>query len=271
MMGASWPHNVSKEALDTCPVPLGEFYDFYCKESERNYGRIHAVKPHLLSSFLYNLATCPEIINHVRQKIGNNINIWSSALFSKPANSKKFVGLHQDKPYWQLSSDNVVTVWIALTASNKENGCLKFQQIKGNTHAVLDVEDSSEAYNKKIKTSHPNDLISFNQILPNACDKELYEYVELKAGEYSMHDVLTFHSSEPNHSNEPRIGFAVRYIDSDTYHLRNSKQDSASHVCGEPSRYMEIEIPPKGELTEESLINYSKYIKSAGLFGGKSY
>jgi len=37
-------------------------------------------------------------------------------------------------------------------------------------------------------------------------------YVELKPGQASLHHVLLFHGSEPNRSDERRIGLAIRYI-----------------------------------------------------------
>ena len=37
-------------------------------------------------------------------------------------------------------------------------------------------------------------------------------YVELKPGQASLHHVLLFHGSEPNRSDDRRIGLAIRYI-----------------------------------------------------------
>ena len=45
--------------------------------------------------------------------------------FCKEPKGGKIVSYHQDNPYWQLTTDKVVTVWIALTESNKNSGALE--------------------------------------------------------------------------------------------------------------------------------------------------
>ena len=95
-------------------------------------------------------------------------------------------------------------------------------------------------------------------------------YVELPKAFFSMHMVNVIHGSEPNNSNSRRIGFAVRYIDSDTHHLAD-KKDSALHVCGKKSKYLLEESKPSGEFTPANIHNYHEGVKKAGAFGNKSY
>lgn len=78
------------------------------------------------------------------------------------------------------------------------------------------------------------------------------------------------HGSGPNESNKPRIGFAIRYVDSETFHLKD-KEDSATHVSGKKSEYFKIETPPKGEFSELNIKEYNKRSNTAGTFGNKSY
>ena len=51
--------------------------------------------------------------------------MWLEILFFKPKYSKKFVGWHEDKTYWKLKNNKVLTFSIAITESLPENGCLK--------------------------------------------------------------------------------------------------------------------------------------------------
>tara|TARA_A100001035_G_scaffold276440_1_gene271397 strand:- start:310 stop:1137 length:828 start_codon:yes stop_codon:yes gene_type:complete len=270
--GASWPYEINLKKLFQKEVNLHQNYNTFCDQSNIIFNKICTVKPHLLSEFLFNLATCEDVINNVKKVIGPNVNIWSSAFFSKSPNSTKYVGFHQDSPYWQLSSNNVVTAWIALTASNKSNGCLQFIDTgkeEFNTYPI-EVDDAYEAYKRGEKTSPNEDLISFKQKLPKDLEMKDRYFVELKPGQFSLHTIDVIHGSSQNTSSLPRIGFAVRYIDSNTYHLRDSL-DSVLNVCGEYSQYMAKENPPLGEFSKYNIDNYKEGIKRAGAFGNKSY
>ena len=49
--------------------------------------------------------------------------------FCKKPESTNYVGITRCT-YWQLSSDNVFSAWIALSESNKDNGCLGLSIIR---------------------------------------------------------------------------------------------------------------------------------------------
>ena len=244
---ASWPFNISSSTLEKLDFP--DLYTSFKQDSEKHLGKVAVLKPHLLSERIFRLATCDSVIDVVKDFIGNDINIWSSAFFAKAPNSSKYVGFHQDNPYWQLSSTNVVTAWIALTNSHKDNGCLQILSAKTTTTQVypLDVHDSFASYRRGDKTTDQDDLISFNQKLPvNDLNNYIRHYVTLKSGQFSVHSVNAIHGSSRNTSSDPRIGFAVRYVDSHTHHMRD-KNDSVLHVCGQHS--FKPEIAPIGEFT----------------------
>ena len=86
---------------------------------------MHALKPHLLSTFFDEMARDKSIIDNVKKIIGEDIYVWSSAFFAKAPGEGKIVSYHQDNPYWQLTTDKVVSAWVALTNSNKESGALE--------------------------------------------------------------------------------------------------------------------------------------------------
>ena len=94
-----------------------EYYNFQnkCKDL-LNYNV--SLKPNLLSTFFDKLAFDKNIISAVKKIIGEDVYIWSSAFFPKEAGEGKIVSFHQDNPYWQLTSNNVVSAWIALTKSD---------------------------------------------------------------------------------------------------------------------------------------------------------
>ncbi len=269
--GASWPYQINDTIIDR--EELLQFYYKYQALCIERIGRMCSLKPHLLSEYLYKISTCDDVLLQVSRVIGTDINIWSSAFFVKEPSSDKYVGMHQDSPYWQLSSNKVVTAWIAFTDSTIENGCLQFIDKKDNQKSdvfPLDVEDSYENYLLGNKTTVNNDLISYRQNIPNKYLKSFKYNVELSPGEFSIHDINVIHGSDKNTSDKPRIGFAIRYIDSDTFHLRD-KTDRCLNVRGVRSKYLLSDRHPKGEFTDENIEAFEISMKSAGGFGNKSY
>ena len=85
----------------------------------------HKFKSHLIFKWVNDLMRDDRILSIVKPILGNDILCWNSIFFYKPKNTEYFVGWHEDKTYWKLKNNNIVTVSIALSDSNPENGCLK--------------------------------------------------------------------------------------------------------------------------------------------------
>jgi len=79
-------------------------------------------------------------------------------------------------------------------------------------------------------------------------------FVELKPGQASLHHVLLFHGSEPNRSDDRRIGLAIRYIPT---HLKQAvgQRDWATLVRGNDTygNFIQPEYVPKRDLEPEAL------------------
>ena len=114
-------NNLNKENL------LNEYLNFQ-KQANIYLKRKITLKPNLLSKFFDRLCFNEEIINNVKK---NNRSRFIHLVFCNFCKKKKFkknCKLSQDNPYWQLSTDKVLTVWIALTESNELSGALKVFQ-----------------------------------------------------------------------------------------------------------------------------------------------
>ena len=70
-------------------------------------------KPHLLFTWANELARHPKILDAVEDVIGPDILCWSTTFFTKEAHSPSFVSWHQDATYWGLSTNDVITAWVA--------------------------------------------------------------------------------------------------------------------------------------------------------------
>lgn len=157
-------------------------------------------KPHLLVPWIAELIRSPKILDAVEDVLGPDILCWSSQFFAKDAHDPHFISWHQDATYWGLSSDEVLTVWVALTPSTVQSGCMRV--VPGTHKNQVEHRDTFESAN----------LLSRGQEIAVDVREEDAVNVVLEPGQFSMHSVLLFHGSEPNRADHRRIGYAIRYI-----------------------------------------------------------
>ena len=262
--------------LKLSPVNKGlnlekEYFDFQ-NMAKNHFGQKISLKPNLLSTVFDNLAHDKEVLSAVKKIIGSDIYIWSSAFFFKAPGDGKIVSFHQDNPYWQLTTNNVVTAWIALTNCNKNCGALEVvpQSYKHGLIKKLDVKNARVSYLKGEKTTPNEDLLSYNQNLDDFIINNPPVSLNLKANEFSLHHVNTVHGSGPNNSDHNRIGFAVRYISSETKHEFENK-DSGIYVSGKKNLYFTEERRPQISFGKSEINTFEKAMNSAGAFGNKKY
>jgi non-heme Fe2+,alpha-ketoglutarate-dependent halogenase len=168
-----------------------------------NETHFHMNAWHNESRWLYDVCTHPQILNYVEDILGPNFYLWGSHFFAKRPQSMDTVGWHQDAQYWPLKPHNSVTVWLAFTEVDEENGAMKV--IPG-THKAGLIKHRS--------TTRKTD--SLNLVMENGTYNES-EAVSLllKAGCISLHDDALVHSSPANASNRFRIGLTMRFSSTD--------------------------------------------------------
>ncbi len=159
--------------------------------------------PNLLAHDLafLNWARVPEILDMVAQLIGPDIALWNSSFFAKPAFNGRKTPWHQDGEYWPVRPLATCTVWIAVDASTRENGCLNV--LRGShKERRLRAHDTNDA----------PDLTLNQELRPEEFDESAAVPIELEAGQVSLHDVYLVHGSEANRSARPRRGMTLRYM-----------------------------------------------------------
>lgn len=82
-------------------------------------------KSHLLFKDLAELIRSPGILDTVENLIGPDLMVWSTDWWIKEARSPSFVSWHQDSQYWGLDTNRLVTVWVALSESTEQSGCIR--------------------------------------------------------------------------------------------------------------------------------------------------
>jgi hypothetical protein len=211
---------------------------------------------HLCLPWVYRLVSHPPVLNAVESVLGPNLLVWGSQWFPKLPGEKAYVSWHQDGTYWGLNPPSVTTAWIALSASNRENGCMR---VVPGTHnsPLLPQRDTYAA----------NNMLSRGQEIAVEVDENKAVDLVLRPGEMSLHHIGIVHGSGPNSSDGPRIGLAVRYI---TPEVRQSGQarDFAVLVRGrdDHGNFDLVEPPERDDNPEEStLLAEAQRRKSANI------
>ena len=75
--------------------------------------------------FIHKVLNDKKTLDILENFIGKNIALFGAHYIAKKPLRGKAVGWHQDGSYWPLEPMNVVSVWMAATASLKENGCMR--------------------------------------------------------------------------------------------------------------------------------------------------
>jgi ectoine hydroxylase-related dioxygenase (phytanoyl-CoA dioxygenase family) len=149
-------------------------------------------------AFLDALAHHPIIVDAMEDLIGPDIALWASVMFIKEPASKDYVSWHQDATYMGLNSTNFPTPWIALSPSNKETGCMTM--ISGSHKSSIQSHEDTFA---------ENNILTRGQVIEDIDESKGVDLI-LEPGEMSIHHGAIIHGSQPNKSNQRRIGFSLQ-------------------------------------------------------------
>lgn len=152
---------------------------------------------HLTLRCLDEIAHNPVLLDAVEDLIGPNILNYGSVLFVKEAGDPGFVSWHQDAKYMGLEPHIGVTVWVALSHSNSESGCM--QMIPGSHHEIRDHNDTYGEENILTRGQEVQDI-----------DPSKAVSLILRPGQMSIHSARVVHASQPNNSTDRRIGFVIQ-------------------------------------------------------------
>jgi non-haem Fe2+, alpha-ketoglutarate-dependent halogenase len=172
----------------------------YVAEGKDSYSISSA---HLRHGRVWDVLTNPRIMAVVADLLGESVIGWGSHFFCKMPGDGKTVAWHQDSSYWPLTPSKAVTVWLAIDDADRSNACMKYipgTHVLGHLTYTLSEQDEANV---------------LNQTVP---DIERYGdpvYVELKAGEASLHSDSLLHGSEANTSSRRRCGLTLRYTPGD--------------------------------------------------------
>jgi len=148
-----------------------------------------------------------DILDMVEQIIGPDIVLWGSNLFYKRPLEGPATPWHRDGAYWPIKPLATTSVWIAISDSVRENGCLRF--IAG-SHAAREIGAHFESSEKGIVIPGTLDPKSFD---PGAARD-----VEMEAGQIVIFDCYTIHGAQSNRGTRHRAGYALRFMPSTSHY-----------------------------------------------------
>ena len=242
-----------------CPVPaltsaeaaqcMRELEDLESRNG-RNVLKSIRGKGHLISLSLYKLVCHPAILDLVESIVGPNILVWNSSLFLKEPGDPAYVQWHQDVYDFGANSDAVVSVWVALLPSTRENGAMRVIPGSWRQHHVQHVLSPPGA---------PT-MIRDNLEIGVEVDETKAVDLLLEPGQISMHHMYTFHGSPPNRSANRRCGFAIRYV---APHVANKGDPYAATVVRgtDPLGHFGKDPVPQRDLDAEIIGYVDRYGK----------
>lgn len=196
------------------------------------------VKGHLCFRRSYEFSRHPKILDVVEDLIGPNIYALSSRFWMKPGQDGSFVSWHQDSAYFGLEPNELVTVWLALTDSTPDNGCVR----------VIPGSHRGPAYSH-VETYDEKNLLARGQSIEEIDDSDAVDLV-LKAGQFSCHHERIVHGSAANNTDAMRTGIGIFYFPT---HVRSTiGRRTASLVRGiDDYGHWDADPIPKQDLDAE--------------------
>lgn len=196
-------------------------------------GHDHLHNRHLDDRTLWELSTIPSIVGPMQSVLGENLLMWRTNFFNKEPGGKE-IPWHQDRNYWPLEPEIVISAWLAIDRADRENSCV---QVIPGTHKQLikHVRVVEEERSQKVFSEEANvDGIDFGKTRD----------IILEPGQFILFNERTLHHSNANHSNRRRLGLAIRAI---IPQVRVTKFDSDQHLLFQISGEDPMGFNPIGE------------------------
>ena len=210
--------------------------------AENKIGSLHyRSKAHTFLTSAWELASMPQVLDLVEKILGPDILLFNVTYIIKEPNSLSHVSWHQDLTYWGLSHDDQVSMWMALSPTTQESGCMR----------MLPGSHKEGRQKHEVAPDETNVLLQGQTV--KAVDEETAILCPLKPGEATFHHGWTLHASMPNKSHERRIGLNVQYLST---HVRQTKHenDSAVLVRGQDKfNHFTKDMPAKADLEPKTM------------------
>jgi Phytanoyl-CoA dioxygenase (PhyH) len=218
-------------------------------------------QPQLHYRWAYDLATHPAVLDAIEPLLGPDLLVHSASIFAKRPHDPSFVSWHQDGYYWRLSEPRLVSAWVALADSYAANGCMR----------ALPGSQVVEVAHGEAPDQPHNMLASGLHVAAPVAESQAVDVV-LRAGEMSLHHLNLIHASNPSHSPEERIGFAIRYTVPAVSQALPHHAVVLARGSAEGARFELLERPPSADLeaglaAQEEFLRWLRRVRPGGQAG----
>lgn len=218
------------------------------EEVETRFGSLHYQdKVHTAIHSPYELATLPAVLDVVEAMLGPDILLYNSTFIIKEPGAPTKVNWHQDLTYWGLADDDAqVSMWLALAPATAESGAMM----------MLPGSHVGGAVDHETNSDDGNLLLLGQQI--TGLDTSANKLCALEPGEASFHHGWTVHSSQPNVSDDRRIGLNVQYLA--THNAMAAGVPASAMLVRGIDRYnnFAVDSPPPEVLDEAAVARWSE-------------
>lgn len=200
------------DALD--PAAVGRYRDELRNTEAHLGGSLMAVDKkfrgnlHFLCRWVDELARTPAILDAVEDLLGPDILLYTSRFFIKEPRSDGIAAWHQDSTYFGLRPFDHVTAWVALSNVTADAGPVEFAV---GSHIRGQLLQKSGLIKNSVNTA--------GQIIVEWFDQSRIDRAILSPGQFSLHHTCVVHQSQPNRSDERRVGIALSYIPTRTRYI----------------------------------------------------
>jgi phytanoyl-CoA hydroxylase len=160
----------------------------------------------------------PRLLDALEPLLGPDIEFLSDKVVYKSADLDYGSPWHQDWPYWKGA--HKLSVWVALEAATKENGCLK---LLPGSHKSLAEHDGTAKEGEGFG----------HRLAEDAVDETLAVSLPCEPGDAVFFHDLTLHASHPNTSGQDRYAWIVTYRNAAEEDLTYDWSVAAAIVRGE--------------------------------------
>jgi len=211
VLDAQWLNKIATAIEDDIKNP-GPFYHGYDSDEGLFHGNLRLWESHpafhdiCLNSYLPAIAK-----EFLRSK---KINLLYDQLFVKESRMSQRTRWHNDQPYWPISGEQVVSIWIALDLTTNENGRVEF--IRGSHKWQRWFQPEPFGKTETITEYEKNP--AYEDIPDIEADRDSYEIVswDLNPGDVYVFHAMTVHGSGGNLLHDRRRrGYTVRYTGDD--------------------------------------------------------
>lgn len=206
---------------------------------------------HFLCKWVDGLARTPAIVDAVEDLLGPDILLYTSRFFIKEPRSDGIAAWHQDSTYFGLRPFDHVTAWVALSDVTAEAGPVEFA---AGSHIRGQLRQKSGLVRNSVNTA--------GQIIVEWFDRSEIGRAILGPGQFSLHHTCVVHQSQPNRSDQRRIGIALSYIPTRTRYIGKRRMPASLIRGRDEHNHFDLQPRPQVDFGEIEMQRHDTTFKA---------